>query len=93
MGYKLSATKRFKKAYKKKPAERQVQVDKTLRLLQNDPRYPGLNTHRVKGTDEIWECYINDAFRITFQYSGEGNERRIVLRNNCQHDKVLRPPY
>jgi hypothetical protein len=52
-------------------------VVKGLRLLANDPRHPGLNTHEyisLKGPDgtKVWEAYAQNqtpgAFRIFFSY-------------------------
>jgi hypothetical protein len=75
-------TNRFEKQYLKKTIDDQEKVDDTLKILDENPRYPGLHSHRVQGTKKIWECYIDDSMRITFEY-GKGC---IILRNNCKHD-------
>lgn len=78
----------FKKVYKKKPPEMQAAIQKCLRKLASDINLPGLNVHRVKGTNGVWEAYIDDGNRITFHY----DDRGIVLRNNCNHDILTRRP-
>lgn len=85
----LELTKRFRKVYRKKTPDEQGKLDRTLRLLVADPQHPGLNTHRVLGTRGVWECYIDDSMRITFEY---GAQSTLVVRNNCQHNAVLREP-
>lgn len=55
--------------------------------MQNT-RHPGLQTHKVKGHPGVFEAYVNMANRVTFHYEGD----KIVLRNNCNHDRVLRTP-
>lgn len=78
----FSSTNRFEKQYSKKGPDAQDKVEKTLALLEQNSRYPGLHTHRVRGTSKVWECYIDDSMRVTFEY-GKGC---IILRNNCEHD-------
>lgn len=52
-------------------------VRKALGLLERDPRYPGLNSHKyqsVRGQDgsDVWESYVENhtpgAWRIFWQY-------------------------
>jgi len=64
-------------------------IDECLELLLENPRHPGLHTHRVRGTRQVWESYVDYANRITWEY-GEGNT--IVVRNNCNHDMPGRRP-
>ena len=64
-------------------------IDESLELLLENPRHPGLHTHRVQGTKRVWESYVDNANRITWEY-GEG--RTIVVRNNCTHDMPGRNP-
>jgi len=82
----LEITRNFARKYKKKSPEKQEKVEKTLRLLETDPHYPGLHTHKVQGTYGIFECYVDDTLRVTFQYG----DNCILLRNSCEHDAVLR---
>ena len=75
-------TNKFKRQYRRKPQNQKDKIKKTLKLLAQDIRYPGLHTSKVQGIDGIWECYVDDSMRITFEY-GKGC---IILRNNCKHD-------
>ena len=65
-------------------------IDRTITLLCQDPHYPGLETHKVRGTKGVYESYIDDANRLTWQW-GEANST-IVLRTNCNHDIIKRSP-
>ena len=93
MPYQFRTTNRFKKAFKKKTLAHKELVERALENLSKDPRHPGLNVHKVQGTAGIWECYVNDAHRITFEYVEGDADQWILLRNNCKHDTVLRPPF
>ncbi len=81
-------TRTFVKKYKRKSPEQKEKVDKTLSLLETNPHHPSLHTHKVQGTLDIFECYIDVSHRVTFQYG----ENCILLRNNCKHNAVLRRP-
>ena len=80
---------RFKRARQRKPRHMQRSLDECIELLLMNPRHPGLHTHRVQGTRRVWESYIDYANRVTWEY---GEERTIVLRNNCNHDVPGRNP-
>ena len=66
----FSQTNRFEKQYLNKTMDEQDKVDETLEVLDENPRYPGLHSHRVQGTKKIWECYIesytNSSCRFYF---------------------------
>lgn len=80
-------TRSFKKRLNKKPAELAGAILQCIARLADDPHHPGLHTHRVQGTRDVWEAYIDQANRLTFHYE-DGD---IVLRNHCNHD-ILRSP-
>lgn len=84
----LELTRVFKKRLRKKPAQQKRRVLRTMKLLSADVWHPGLHTHKVEGTQSIFEAYADDAARITFEYIPGA----IRLRNNCRHDAVLRSP-
>jgi hypothetical protein len=63
-------------------------IARCIELLADNPRYPGLETHKVQGKRGVWEAYVDAANRVTFHYDDAG---RIVLRNNCNHDILKRP--
>lgn len=79
----LARTNRFKRNFQKKTLEAQARILKALAKLAHDPRYPGLKSKKVQGTDGVWESRVDRANRVTWEY-GEGDT--IVLRNNCDHD-------
>lgn len=81
-------TERFKKSYKNLSAEAQKAFHKKLELLSNDQRHPSLRTKKIQGTDNIFECSITMAVRMTWQYKGEA----ILLRVIGEHDDVLNKP-
>lgn len=56
-------------------------VRKALALLEQNPRHPGLNSHKyqsIKGVDgsDLWESYVENrtpgAWRIFWQWGTEG---------------------
>jgi len=65
----------------------QAAIARCIELLGDNPRHPGLHTHRVQGTAGVWEAYVDRANRVTFHWAGPA----IVLRNNCNHD-ILKTP-
>lgn len=42
-----------------------------VRLLYENPRHQSLNVHKVKNTDEKWECYVNKSYRIIYDMVGD----------------------
>ena len=81
-------TKKFQRQYRKKDSEGKEKVDETLKQLCKDPKHPGLHSHRVQRTKKVWECYIDDAYRVTFEYGDDC----IICRNNCKHSIIDRNP-
>ena len=80
---------RFEKALKRK-WQRQPKlaeaVEETVVRVLIDPENKGLNVHRIKGTDGVWEAYVTKATRLTFERDGD----TIIFRNNCRHDIIDR---
>ncbi len=67
-------------------AKRYRAVQKALRLLENNPRHPGLNTHEWRGRtcphgDTLFEAYAENntpgAYRVFFCYAP--NQRGAIL--------------
>jgi mRNA-degrading endonuclease YafQ of YafQ-DinJ toxin-antitoxin module len=83
-------TDRFKKKYGVKEKSSQDSIDETIRKLIANTKYPGLHCHKIRGIrgKSIFEAYINDEARLTYEY---GNDA-IIFRTNCHHDVVLRNP-
>jgi hypothetical protein len=83
----------FKKSLQKKPPAMQGAILSCIKQLGENPRHPGLNAHRVQGTDGVWEAYVDRGNRLTFHYEeGKDGERIIALRNHCNHDMLRRNP-
>ena len=78
----------FKKTAKAKQPRLQAAIARCVRLLGDDPRHPGLQTHQIQGCRGVWEAYVDKANRVTFHYAADGT---IVLRKNCNHDILKRP--
>ena len=85
----IEFSNRFRHRYKKKAPDQRRLVQDTLEMMATNLRHPGLRTHKVQGTRGVFEAYANDAIRVTFQYGTRG---RIIVRNNCLHDAVLKFP-
>jgi mRNA interferase RelE/StbE len=88
MGFELEFTLKFSKQYDKKTPDEKERVEKAIELLADNPYHPGLHSHKVQGTYGIFECYIDNSHRITYEYGKDC----IVLRNNCNHDITDKSP-
>jgi hypothetical protein len=64
-----------------------LSVARCVQLLGDNPRHPGLHTHRVSGSPGVWEAHVDDANRVTFHWDAG----RIILRRNCGHDILTNP--
>jgi hypothetical protein len=80
-------TRTFKKRLGKKPAAMQAAILECVNRLMTDPRHPGLNMHRVQGHPGVWEAYVDQGNRVTFEREGEN----LTFRMNCNHDILRRP--
>jgi hypothetical protein len=78
----------FKKVMSKKSPAMQAAILECIKRLGENPRHPGLQTHRVRGTAGVFEAYVDKANRVTFEWQGPD----IRLRNNCNHDILDRHP-
>lgn len=63
-------------------------VKRCIRQLAENPKHPGLQTHKMKGVSDVWEAYVDAGNRVTFHWE----DGMIVLRNNCNHDMLYRNP-
>lgn len=77
-------TDSFKIDFDKLTEIEQKQARKALRLLAEDPRYPSLQIHKVRGTS-FWEAYVNMNIRLIFENNGD----TLVLHAIGHHD-ILR---
>jgi|APFre7841882724_1041349.scaffolds.fasta_scaffold74432_1 mRNA-degrading endonuclease RelE of RelBE toxin-antitoxin system len=81
-------TARSERAYAALGPEEQRQVQKALRNMSEDLRYPGLGVKRIRGTRGIWEARASRGLRITLETQGDS----IILRNVGRHDDALARP-
>jgi hypothetical protein len=84
MPYEISPS--FKKRLSKKTPDAAGAVLRCIKRLEENPRHPGLHTHRVQGTEDVWEAYVDRSNRLTFRH-GDG---KFILLNHCNHDATLR---
>ena len=79
---------RFQEAYTKLPQLVQKKVNKTLRLLDEDFRHPGLQARRIEGTDGIYEARVDRKHCMTYVRNGD----RLIMRSVGEHGKTLGAP-
>ncbi|GAX89583.1 type II toxin-antitoxin system YafQ family toxin [Effusibacillus lacus] len=60
----------FREDFDKLTGIEQKQARKALRMLAQDPRYPSLQIHKIRGT-AFWEAYVNMDIRIIFENTGD----------------------
>jgi hypothetical protein len=61
-------------------------IMRTIFHLDENPKRQGLNVHRVRGTVDTWEAYVDLANRITFERQGDV----LYVLTNCNHDIIKR---
>ena len=85
----VEITDRFIKTYKKLPVEIQKKIQKTIRLLGNDPFHPSLRSKPIRGAPGIYEASVDMNYRMTYErLPGDVLRLRVV----GPHDKVLDNP-
>ncbi|MDT8900400.1 type II toxin-antitoxin system YafQ family toxin [Anaeroselena agilis] len=65
------------------------QVEKFLRLIEENPRHPSLRIKKIQGTADIFEASVNMSIRVSFQYIKPDT---VYLRNIGEHDMTLKRP-
>ncbi len=88
MPHELVIPPAFKRVFSGKPAPMQAAISECIARLAENPRHPGLRTHKMQGVKDVWEAYVDRGNRVTFHYESG----KIVLRNNCNHDMLQRRP-
>jgi len=61
--------------------------NKQLIFLLENPGHPSLNLPLIRGTNGIWEGYIDYQYRFTFQIEGDF----YLLRKVGTHDIIKKP--
>jgi len=84
----LKYTGRFKQQYIRLPLAVRTKVDKALKMLESNFRYPGLRSHPVESAPGIFEAYVDKKYRMTFERQND----TFIMRNVDNHDECLRNP-
>lgn len=79
----LINTPRFRRDYGKLPEAVLDQIDKALKLLEENPHHPSLRTHKRRGEHVVWQARATRSYRILFKMDGEN----IILLNVIPHAK------
>ncbi len=69
--YKLEYTKEFEKGFKKLSKNEQRQTVNKIKILAENPFYPGLRTKKVQGIKDVFEMSVNMDIRILWKYEGD----------------------
>ncbi len=64
----IEFTDRVRKDYRTLPIQKKFK--KQVRFLAENTRHPSLNIHRIRGSSDYWEFYIDDAYRCVFRRKG-----------------------
>lgn len=84
----IKLSERFASKYEDLPLNMRNKVDKALKLLNENFHHPGLLSHRIKGYEDIYEAYVDQKFRLTYERKGN----TLILRNVDNHDECLKNP-
>ncbi len=84
----LEFTERFNRNYSRLQLDIRIKVQKALRFLEIDFRHHGLRSHPVRGYPGVYEAYVDQKYRLTFQRRGDV----FILRNVDNHDECLKNP-
>ena len=79
---------RFKKEYKELSQDEKKVLQNKLSIMSENPFHPSLRTKKIQGREDIFECSISMAIRMTWQYK----EDKIFLRAVSEHDYTLKNP-
>lgn len=85
----IETTDRFDKAYLNLPLEIRKKIQKAIRLLAEDPRYPSLQTKPVQSAAGIYEARIDRGYRMTYERLPNDV---LLLRVVGKHDETLKNP-
>ena len=84
----IRLTDRFDAKYDRLPEKIKRKVNKALDFLDADFRHPGLRTHPLRSHPGVFEAYVDDKYRMTFERRGD----TFIMRNVDNHDECLRNP-
>ena len=89
---KIAITNRFKRSFQKLTEVEKEVFQKQVNLLIKNPHppfHPSLRIKKIRGASGLYECSINRAIRMTWQYY---QSEYILLRNIGEHDRTLSNP-
>ena len=66
----IELTERVRRDYRTLPKPVQKKFKKQLEFLAENPRHPSLRIHRIRGSSDYGEFYIDDAYRCIFRRQG-----------------------
>jgi mRNA-degrading endonuclease RelE of RelBE toxin-antitoxin system len=78
---KRKTSARFDHDFDRLPADIQKQVDKQLKLLVQDLRYPSLRTKKYDEGRDIWQARITGDYRVYFQIVGDTYHLIAVVKH------------
>lgn len=78
----------LKEKLRLKPLESQGALLKCFNQLAENPRYPGLRTSKIQGTQGVFEARASRSDRVSWEW----DQGVIVILNHCKHDDVLGRP-
>ena len=79
----------FKKKCRKLPPEVLKKLNKTIRLLAENPLHPSLQSKPVEGAPGIYEARVDLNYRLTYERLPDNILR---LRVVAKHDEALKNP-
>jgi addiction module RelE/StbE family toxin len=80
----VNLSPRFKRSYKKCPSHIQIDFDKKVAKLIDDPYTPSLRTHKLRGNlQTCLSFYLKDGYRVLFEFT---NSSSINLLDIGSHD-------
>ncbi len=81
---KSNTTPHFEKKFQKLPKNIQNVAAKKVLLFEENPRHPGLNTHKLKGVLSIfWTFSINEKIRVMFRFL---KDNEVIYYDIDDHD-------
>ena len=85
----IETTDRFEESYLELPLEIRKKVIKAIRFLAQDSRHPSLRSKPIQGAPGIYEAWVNQNYRMTYERLSDNVLR---LRVVGKHDEALRKP-
>ncbi len=85
MEFRITATERFTKSFKKLTENEKKILKSKLEILKTNPMHPSLRTKRIQGVKDLFECSVNMDLRIIWYYDGN----KIIVLLDVGHHNIL----